>query len=257
MNERLQTAIRMAEASIRGKAEMNRGIGTQSERMLHAVLKYYFEPDEAKQEVRIGRNIADIYRPEDNRILEIQTRDFGRLRGKLDAFLPQFKVTVVHPVPREKHLYWLNPDSGEMTGGSRSPKKGTAFDMLAEIYQLPDHQMHPNLSFLPVMMDVNEYRLADGYSRDGKRGSHRMERMPYALEEGFLLENSEDYRALLREGPYGDILAEPFTSKDFARAVKLRGRAVSEALKVLERAGAVQKTGIGKNRSYIYERVND
>nr|MCR5006069.1 hypothetical protein [Clostridiales bacterium]MCR5006074.1 hypothetical protein [Clostridiales bacterium] len=64
-NERLQYAIRRAEAALAAKAEMNRGIGTQSERMLHCVLKYYFEPDESLQEMRIGRHIADIYRPQD------------------------------------------------------------------------------------------------------------------------------------------------------------------------------------------------
>lgn len=249
-NERLETAVRRAQAALAAKAEMNRGIGTQSERMLHAVLKYYFEPDEAWQEVRIDSHIADIYRPQDNRIMEIQTRDFGRLRDKLNAFLPDYKVTVVYPIAREKYIYWVDPETGEATGGKRSPKKGQPWEILKEIYRLPDQQMHPNLSFLPVMMDVNEYRLQDGVrSRDGKRGSHRLERMPYEMEEGFLLEMQEDYLALL-----GDLLMEPFTSKDFGKALKLRGMAVGQSLKTMERAGAIVRTGTGKNRSYIYER---
>ena len=251
MNEQLFTAMRRAEAALAGKQEKNRGIGTQSERMLHCVLKYYFEPDEQWQEVRIGRHIADIYRPMDNRILEIQTRDFGRLRDKLDDFLPNYKVTVIYPVAREKHIYWVDPETGEATGGNRSPKKGQPWEILQEIYRLPDHQNHPNLSFLPVLMDVNEYRLQDGLrSRDGKRGSHRLERIPCELEEGFLLEQKEDYQALLE-----DRFQTPFTAKEFAKTMHLRGRAVGESIKVLERAGVIEHTG-SQGRSYIYERTD-
>ena len=145
----------------------------------------------------------------------------------------------------------MDPDTGETTRGSRSPKTGRAWDILPEIYRLPVQQMHPNLSFLPVMMDVNEYRLKDGRkSRDGKRGSHRLERMPYAMEEGFLLEMQEDYLALL-----GDHLKEPFTSKEFAKALHLRGMAAGQALKALERAGAVAHTG-SRGKAYIYERTD-
>ena len=252
MNEALESAIRRAQAALAAKAEMNRGIGTQSERMLHCVLKYYFEPDEDWQEVRIGRNIADIYRPQDNRILEIQTRDFGRLREKLNAFLPEYKVTIIYPVAREKHIYWVDPETGEATGGKKSPGKGQPWEILKEIYRLPDHQMHPNLSFLPVMMDVNEYRLRDGKrSLDGKRGAHRLERLPYQLEEGFLLEMKEDYIALL-----GDLLHEPFTAKEFGKALHLRGMAVSQSLKALERAGAIVHTG-SKGRAFLYQRTDD
>ena len=250
-NERLQYAIRRAEAALAAKAEMNRGIGTQSERMLHCVLKYYFEPDESLQEMKIGRHVADIYRPLDNRILEIQTRDFGRLRAKLDAFLPEYKVTVIYPIAREKHIFWVDPETGEATGGKKSPKKGTAADILQEIYQLPQHQMLPGLSFLPVFMDLNEYRLTDGWkSRDGKRGSHRLERIPYQIEEGFLLEMTEDYLALL-----GERLSAPFTVKEFGKELHLRGMAVSRAVKAMERAGAIEHTG-SRGRAFIYERTD-
>lgn len=247
-SERLDIAIRRAQAALSGRAVMQKGIGTQMERMLHCVLKYYFEPDEAYQEVRMESYIADIYRPQDNRILEIQTRSFDRLRDKLDAFLPEHKVTVIYPIAREKILHWIDAETGETDAGRKSPRKGRVWDILPEIYRLPVQQMHPNLSFLPVFMDVEEYRLQDGWSRDGKRGSHRVERMPYNLEEGFLLEMTEDYIELLPSG-----LEEPFTVKDWAKATGLRGKA-PQALKVMERAGVVERAG-NKGRAYLYKKV--
>ena len=74
--------------------------------------------------------------------------------------------------------------------------------------------------------------------------------MPYQMEEGFLLEMREDYLALL-----GDLLMEPFTAKEFGRALKMRGLAVSRSLKALERAGAVQHTG-SRGRAFVYERTD-
>lgn len=73
------------------------GIGTLGERTLHMVLKRYFEPDESLHEIRVGGFVADIVRP--NGIIEIQTRDFSKLRRKLAAFLELGPVTVVYPVP--------------------------------------------------------------------------------------------------------------------------------------------------------------
>lgn len=36
------------------------GIGTLGEKTLHSVLKYYFEPDASRHEVKVGGFVADI-----------------------------------------------------------------------------------------------------------------------------------------------------------------------------------------------------
>ena len=60
------------------------GIGTLSEKALHAALKSYYEPDFESREVKVGGFVADIVG--ENGIIEIQTRGFDRLGRKLDAF---------------------------------------------------------------------------------------------------------------------------------------------------------------------------
>ena len=72
------------------------GIGTLGEKTLHAVIKNYLEPREELQEVRVNGYVADICR--ENQIWEVQTRNFNTLRRKLEAFLPEYKVTVVYPI---------------------------------------------------------------------------------------------------------------------------------------------------------------
>ncbi|MDF2567294.1 MAG: hypothetical protein K0R90_750, partial [Oscillospiraceae bacterium] len=98
------------------------GIGTLSEKTLHAVLKQYFEPFLANHETKIGSFVADIV-GEDG-IIEIQTCGFDKLRKKLDAFLPVCKVTVVYPVTNIKWLSWIDERTGEITQKRKSPKQG-------------------------------------------------------------------------------------------------------------------------------------
>ena len=62
------------EAKLRGLLHLQEkgGIGTLSERCLHAVLKYWVEPDESRHEVRLPCGlVADVFDGE--RVVEIQT----------------------------------------------------------------------------------------------------------------------------------------------------------------------------------------
>lgn len=75
----------IARKKILGTAHNDKGIGTLSEKTLHAVLKNYYEPDENKHEVAIDGYYADIFN--DSGIIEIQTRQLNKLRDKLAVFL--------------------------------------------------------------------------------------------------------------------------------------------------------------------------
>ena len=56
-----QTAFDAARQKIIGKSHNDKGIGTLSEKTLHAVLKAYYEPDEDKHEVALDGYYADIF----------------------------------------------------------------------------------------------------------------------------------------------------------------------------------------------------
>lgn len=59
-------------------------IGELNEKFLHAILKKYLEWDEKYHEVKIQRFVADVCFQ--NQIYEIQTRNFEKLKKKLDFF---------------------------------------------------------------------------------------------------------------------------------------------------------------------------
>lgn len=76
-----------------GQCQGMNGIGTLAEKTVHSVLKSYYSPDTLNHEVKIGGFVADIYTG--NEILEIQTRNFDKLRRKLTAYLEISPVTIV------------------------------------------------------------------------------------------------------------------------------------------------------------------
>lgn len=220
------------------------GIGTLSEKTLHAVLKNYFEPDKEKQEIKVGTYYADICN--ETGIIEIQTRQFNKLRNKLTYFLEEYPVTIVYPIPYQKWLYWIDEETGEVSGGRRSPKKGSFYEAFLELYKIKNFLTHERLSLCLVLVDIEEYRRLNGWSKDRKRGSHRSDRIPIALQQQLDIHSLEDYKAVLPEN-----LPEMFNSKDFATAAKISMRLAQVSLNILLEVGAVERIG-KKGRSYLY-----
>lgn len=108
------------------------GIGTLSEKTLHAVVKNYMEPNVDYHEVPLEGYVADVFR--DEAVIEIQTANFNVLRRKLDKFLPLYKVTIVYPIPATKWVIWVDPETGVEVSRRKSPKKGSPYQAFKELY---------------------------------------------------------------------------------------------------------------------------
>lgn len=227
----------------RAKAREKGGIGTQNEKLLHATLKDYFAFEGSVAEYEVEGFVADLMTEEG--IVEIQTGNFSYLRKKLPALLEKHSVTVVYPLMRQKTLYWIDPQSGELSPGRKSPKKGKYCHVPGQIYPLMDLAGHVNLHLVIFLYDGAEYKRADGWSKDGKRGSHRVERVPEAPVDLLLLSAPYDYGALLPEN-----CPAVFDAADYSRRTSLRGRRLSGALKLLLKTGVLSREKQG--RSYLY-----
>ena len=222
------------------------GIGTLSEKTVHAVLKKYLVPNEKCHEIKCGKYVADILI--DGEIMEIQTANFNRLRAKLEEFLKDKEVTIVYPIPHVKWLIWIDEETGELSKKRRSPKKGSYYEVFYELYKIKMFLDRPNLHFRLILMDVEEYRLLNGYSLDKKRGSHRYDRIPVELVEDKLLNSKEDFKELVPKE-----LKEPFTVKMFQKATRLSLKKAGVAVNVLAHLGLIKQVGKEKN-AYLYVR---
>jgi len=185
--ERFSEACRQVLDTERKKS----GIGSLGEKTLHAILKRYFEPDETKHEVKIGAYIADI--ANQNGITEIQTRQFYKLRDKLADFLEIAEVTVVFPVAGTKWLSWIDEETGEAGGRRKSPKTGRPYEIFHELYQLKPLLTNSGLKFCIPVLQIEEYRLLNGWSRDKKKGSTRYDRIPVGMEYEVRIDGPSDY----------------------------------------------------------------
>ncbi|MCL2299031.1 MAG: hypothetical protein FWC27_02645 [Firmicutes bacterium] len=226
------------------------GIGTLGEKTLHAELKRLFEPDTDAHEIRVGPYIADIVG--EGGIIEIQTGNFSRLRPKLSAFLEVSQATVVYPIAHKKWLLWVDPENGETSPRRKSPREGDFPDALWELEKIKALLGHPNLRLCLLLVDLEEYRLRDGWSRDQKRGSHRYERIPLALAGRLDLCRPEDWRSEAAQSAFFPTsLPSPFTSKDYAKAARLSVHAAQTALRVLALMGAAAREG-KRGNLYVY-----
>ena len=239
----LQACDRIIDAGL-----LRNGIGTLGEKTLHAVLKHYLDPDPAHHEIRVGSYWADI--ASDEGIIEIQTRGFGKLRKKLDYFLQvqAVPVTLVYPVAATKWLLWIDPATGELTRQRKSPKKGTAYEIFYELYQIKSLLTHPRLRIRILLIDLQEYRYLNGWSTDKKRGSFRCNRIPTALSDEICINHLTAYACLVPQ-----TLPDRFTSRDFAGAAGLSMTAAQRALNVLHDLGAVSRIEKIGNR-HVYAR---
>lgn len=220
------------------------GIGLLAEKNVHAIVKEYYEPDEDHQEIPIEGSVADIYR--DGEIIEIQNGNFNKLRTKLTRFLPLYKVTIVYPIPRIRWLIWVDPETGELTTKRKSPRKGTVYDLFPELYKIKSFINDKNFNLEVLLIDMEEYRLLNGWSKDRKKGSTREERVPVHLESRHIFTRKEDYMQLV---PYE--LEEPFTAKEFAKAAKIPLRTAQVAVNILAYQNVIKNVG-KRGRAYLY-----
>lgn len=231
-----------------GQRQGTNGIGTLGEKTVHSVLKSYLSPDCINHEVKVGGFVADIC--SEHGIIEVQTRNFDKLRRKLKAFLAIAPVTVVYPIPSTKWIRWVNPQTGEISPPRRSPKTGKPYSIFPELYKIKDFLLEPNLSIHIIMINVEEYKYLDGWSQDKKKGSSRCDRIPTEIVDEFVIAKLSDYKTLVP-----NTLSEEFISKDFRKASGLSLSAAQTALNILHYVGAVDRVG-KKGNSYLYAKMD-
>ena len=243
-------------------------IGTLREKRLHAAIKLYLCPDTACHERPVGDMLAGEDEPAsprtrhmvadiltDGHILEVQTGGFFPLKEKLAWYLAHTpcRITVVHPIPAVRYLSWIQPEDGSIISRRKSPKRGQVRDVAKELYWLSDCLGNPRVSLRLLLIELEEYRMADGWSRDGKRGSNRYEQFPTALLGDVTLNTPADYAAYFlpaalsapdSEGDY-----PLFTAAVYAGLTGIRGRATYGTLHLLERLGLVIRAEEKRGRS--------
>jgi hypothetical protein len=234
-----------ARTSALSECGIDKGVGTLSEKLLHRVLKYTVEPREEYHELAFLGSVADIRN--ENGITEIQTKNLIKLLPKLKKLLPKEKVTVIIPIIHEKNLAWLDPATGELLEKRRSPRRGRLSDALPELASISELLGNENLVIRIIMLDVDEYKLLDGYGKDGKHRATKLNRIPNAIVNVIDLRSPGELCELLPTG-----LEASFTSAELLRSLGLRSRKTSFAKKLLLTHGIIERIGTD-GRAHLYK----
>lgn len=213
------------------------GIGTLGEKTLHSLLKRAIEPDVSCHEVPVGRYVADVRN--ERGFFEVQTRDLYRLSKKVEAFLQEAPVQVVYPIMRTTELIYLDPETGTLSEKRKSPKKGSFYKALADLYDLRSLFFRPGFSIEIVLLDGEEIRLLDGYGGDKKKHATRYERIPTAFIDSCLLEKPEDFWTFFPQNE----LEAPFDIKTLGKVMGLKQRENYRAAAALRTAGVLEVVG--------------
>lgn len=225
-----------------GNHQKGNKIGTLREKSLHAVIKHYFEPNELKHEIKVGKYYADIVN--ENGIFEIQTGNFNKLRNKLDFFLQFSPVTIIYPIAKTKWISWIDAKTFEITKKRKSPKIGTPLEVFIELYKIKYHLFHPNLRICILMIELEEYRMQKKEKSGRKNKFSRYERIPMKIVEKLLINNSHDFHQLIPQN-----LSKNYTVQDF---IEVSGLSIPEAritLHILNYLRVIRR--IGKQRNAI------
>ena len=222
------------------------GIGTYNEKILHKALKHAVCEDPSCLEVKVGAYVADILC--DGEIFEIQTGGFYPLVKKIEYFLEntEYKITVVHPLITELLLIRMDGATGEVIRKKRSPKKETPASILPELFYLRHIVSSERVRFLLPQISGEEYRFSERV-RGRKSGAYDAIFLPHRMIGLTELHGIDGVRAIL---PSEIRAAESFDSAMFAKALKLRGRRLSLALKFLCDVEILTREKNGKK--YIY-----
>lgn len=227
--------------------KQRKSIGVLAEKTLHAVLKNYYEPDIKKHEIKVNGYVADIL--DGDNIYEIQIGNMGKMRDKLKAYLDEYKVTIIIPIIHNKYLLWKEVGKNEYSDRRKSPKTGNFYMIFDELYRIKNYLKHENLRIKIALVDVEEYRIKDGYAKEGKKGSHRLDRIPIGLYDELDINKISDYKKLVPEE-----LEENFTTKDYKKVTKTNTKYATVALNILNYLGVVKRVS-KKGNAYVYQRV--
>jgi len=211
-------------------------IGTRNESSLHAGLKEYYRRRGDLVEAEVDGYIIDLVQGE--KLVEIQTANFGALKDKLKALLPHYAVHLIYPIAVERHLIYIDPQTGELLERRKSPKKGTIYELFAELIRIPLLIGEPNLTLEAAFVAEEEIRCSDGQGSWRRRGVSIVDRRLCAVVERRQFSAKGDYLAVLPSD-----LPCPFTNRQLAQKAGISQPAARKVTYTLRKAGWIQEVG--------------
>ena len=222
------------------------GIGELNERSLHRALKAHYAVPGSITEQSVDGFVADILIGD--RIVEIQTGMFWPLKRKLPQLLERHRVTLVHPIAKDRFIVKPAADPDAPMTRRKSPKHGSVFGIFSALTSFPALLAHPNLTLEIVVTVEEEVRIPDERRNRRRGGWTAVDRRLLEVLEIHCIETMADLFAMLDA-----LLPEEFTTGDLAAAMHSPRRLGQQAAFCLREAGVAEICGKQGN-ALVYRR---
>ncbi len=226
------------------------GIGLYSETGLHASLKRIYAGRAgpgARYEASVAGKVVDVVLPDE--LVEVQTRNLGKICDKVLSLACVMPVRVVHPVAAETVIERADPASGEIVSRRRSTARRDFWSVFDELVKASSIVASPNVRLDVVLVRVVETRVRDGSGSWRRRGDRVLSRELAEVTRTVSLDRKADWLALLPPG-----LGEPFDSDSLGKALGIEAFRARKVLYVFRRAGLLAERGKSGNRK-LYGRL--
>ncbi len=218
-------------------------IGRLNEKALHADLKQWLAQPGDQFEVNVGGFVIDIVRGE--KLIEIQTRNFGAMKHKLSQLLVHHPVHLIHPVAQEKWIVKLSP-AGEPISRRKSPKRGKTADLFRELVSIPHLMAYDNFSLEILLIQEEETRYFDPKRGWRRRGWLTQERHLLAVTASHRFHTATDLLAFLPT-----TLPPNFTTANIAEALAIPRSLAQKMVYCLRHMNMIAVVG-KEGRSILY-----
>jgi hypothetical protein len=223
-------------------------IGLLHETELHAALKaLYCQPGDLL-EARIDGSVVDLLRGD--LAIEFQTHHFYAIRRKLERLVERRPVRLVYPLAVERWIVRQSQDGQALPGRRKSPRRGHPTQLFIELVGLPTLLAHPSFSLELLLIREEEIRCPQPPRRRGRwrpkdwtvAGRRLLE-----VVERRVITGPADCLAFLPDG-----LAQPFTNRDLAQALRQPVYVAEKMTYCLRRMGLLADVGkIGRARAMV------
>ncbi len=215
------------------------GIGSLNESSLHRDVKAWYAQPGDLLEAQVDGYVIDLVRGD--LLVEVQTGSFASIRGKLGDLLTDHPVRLVYPLPVRRWITRVSPETGEILGRRRSPKRGRAIDVFDELVRIPELMADPGFSLEVLLIEQDEIRCVDGQGSWRRGGASVVDRRLLRVVESVEFCEPACLARLLPEG-----ISRPFTNRMLAAeaAVPLRlAQRMTYCLRRMGRLVSVGRTG--------------
>lgn len=235
-------------------------INTYNESSLHKTLKeLYALKENAQTEVLKNNHIYDVLKS-DGTIIEIQTKNLGKLYAKTkDSLNLGLKCTIVHPIATETIIITKDKD-GNTLSKRKSPKKNSIYSIFRELTSIYPLLLENNFKLEVLETIITEERIktetpvqSKNKQRRFKKNWNKADKKLNKILNTRIFKTKNDYLELLPEG-----LPEEFTTKEIQILLKQNKSLPKSAANytslmvwVFNKMGLIEQTGT-KNRFKTY-----